>query len=87
MTKKGKEKLLTSDSGPNEENIKAHWTVVTKELFIDLALEQVNTENRPGKGFNKKDWENIIAGFKSKTSLTYDQSQFKNLYDKLRASW
>lgn len=54
MTKKGKEKHLTSDFGPNKENIRAHWTVVTKELFIDLALEQVNIWNRPGKGFNQK---------------------------------
>lgn len=41
MIKKRKEKHLTSNTGPNEENIGVYWTVVTKELFIDLALEQV----------------------------------------------
>lgn len=61
--------------------------MVTKELFINLALEQVIIGNRLGKGFNQKGWQDIIAGFKSKIGLTYDHSQFKNLYDKLRVTW
>lgn len=65
----------------------AHWTTENKELFIDLALEQIKIGNRPGKGFTPEGWKNIIAGFKDRTGITYDQAQFKNLYDKLRGSW
>lgn len=65
----------------------AHWTAEDKELFIDLALEQIKIENRPGKGFKAEGWKNVINSFKEKTGITYDQGQFKNLYDKLHGSW
>lgn len=50
-------------------------------------LEQIKIENKPGKGFKPESWKNIIEGFKERTSITYDQTQLKNFYDRLRGSW
>lgn len=74
-TNKGKETNPTNRetgrvTSPQEKKSIAHWTTENKELFIDLALQQIKIGNRPGKGFKAKSWKYIINGFKEKTSIT-----------------
>lgn len=40
---------------PQEKKPMAHWAVENKELFIDLALEQIKIGNRLRKGLRLRD--------------------------------
>lgn len=69
------------------DKVKARWKDEYKQLFIELALEEVEKGNRPTTNFNKVGYENIIKAFNEKTHENFEQSQFKNLYGSMRISW
>lgn len=37
------------------EKPNAHWTIMDKKLFLDLALEQKHKGNQSGEAFNELD--------------------------------
>ncbi|CAA2976091.1 Hypothetical predicted protein [Olea europaea subsp. europaea] len=67
--------------------VKANWTPVLHEMFIDLCLEQISMGNRPGTSFNKDGWMNILNSFHTRTGLGYDKVQLKNHLDVTKKHW
>ncbi|XP_062119036.1 L10-interacting MYB domain-containing protein-like [Humulus lupulus] len=78
---------MTSEGEVTQGKSKAIWDPPTHEKWIDLAVEQVRTENRNGSHFRELGWKFFIEKFNLATKINYDRKQMKNHWDNVKKEW
>ncbi|XP_062197938.1 L10-interacting MYB domain-containing protein-like isoform X2 [Phragmites australis] len=65
----------------------ADWNDENTRILCELCAEQVKANNRSGTHLNKIGYDNVMAKFTERTSISYDKLQIKNKWDKLRQDY
>lgn len=76
-----------SMSSSSYHKVKASWTPLTHQIFVDICLQETLKGNKPGTHFTKEGWKNIMESFYWKTGLNYDRLQLKNHWDSMKDQW
>lgn len=56
-------------------------------MFLDVCIEEVNTNNRPVHVLNANGYNNLVTNFNQRTKRNYDRKQMKNMWDTLKKDY
>ncbi|GAA0169319.1 hypothetical protein LIER_23836 [Lithospermum erythrorhizon] len=71
----------------NVDHKSAKWSDELRKIFADLAIMEIEKENRPSQSFSIVGWKNLVAGFNQQSGLNYDIRQLKNHWDRMKSEW
>jgi hypothetical protein len=66
MSKKGQSNVVAAATTDTQIK-KVVWTEKMLEDYLDICIDEIHDDNRPGTHFNRTGWKNVIDKFSEKT--------------------
>ena len=70
-----------------EKSAKAIWDNVSHTVYLDVCIEEVRANNRPGSFLNPLGYANLERKFNDRTKRGYSCKQLKNRWDALKKEY